>query len=347
MPLNRNAFCGTSPMRAQTSSRRTARTSAPSIVSAPAGHVVEARDEVDERGLAAARAADDGRRLARLDDERDVAQDRVLGARVAELDVAELEAADGRRGRERLVRVLDRGLRPEDLLDPPRRDDGPRDHHEHEDGHHHREQDLHDVLQERDQVADRHLAAVDPDAAEPQDRDRRQVEDRHQQRDHHREHPVDPERGRGQVAVRDVEALLLVLRADERADDADAAERLAGDLVDAVDLDLHRLEERQRPGHERADDEGHDRQDHDQDARQRDVLAERHDDPADRQDRGDDHHVQAQQDDHLDLLDVVRVAGDERRRPEPVELGLGEALDLAEDRRRRSRPNAIPVFEPQ
>ena len=46
----------------------------------------------------------------------------------------------------------------------------------------------------------------------------------------------------------------------------------------------------------------------------------------------DDHHVQAHQDDHLDLLDVVRVAGDERRRAEAVELGLREALDLAEDR---------------
>jgi hypothetical protein len=34
----------------------------------------------------------------------------------------------------------------------------------------------------------------------------------------------------------------------------------------------------------------------------------------------------------LDLLDVVRVAGDERRCPEPVEFSLREALDLAEDR---------------
>ena len=230
-----------------------------------AGHVVEARDEVDERGLAAAGAADDGRRHARLDHQRDAAQDRVLGARVAELDVAEGERAAAGRRRRGDLGVVDRGLGPEDLLDPAGGHHGPRDHDEHEHGHHHREQDLHDVLQERDEVADRHLAAVDPDRAEPQDRDARQVEHRREQRDHDREHPVDLQGGRGQVAVGDVEALLLVARPDERPDDADAAEGLAGDLVDPVDLDLHRLEQGQRPVHQRADDDGHDRQDDDQD----------------------------------------------------------------------------------
>ena len=67
-----------------------------------AGRVVEARDEVDERRLAAAGAADDRRRLARAGAERDVAEDRLLGARVAELDVAELDdAALGGIGRAR------------------------------------------------------------------------------------------------------------------------------------------------------------------------------------------------------------------------------------------------------
>ena len=111
--------------------------------------------------LAAAGAADDRRRLARLDPERDVAQDRVLGARVAELDVAEVERALAGRRRRGDGRVVDRRIGPEDLLDPAGRDDRARDQDEHEDGHHHREQDLHDVLQEGDQVADRHLAAVD------------------------------------------------------------------------------------------------------------------------------------------------------------------------------------------
>ena len=43
-------------------------------------------------------------------------------------------------------------------------------------------------------------------------------------------------------------------------------------------------------------------------------------------------HRQRDEDQRLDLLDVVRVAGDERRRAEAVDLDLGEALDRGEDR---------------
>ena len=50
---------------------------------------------------------------------------------------------------------------------------------------------------------------------------------------------------RSRLAI--VEARLLVPRAHEGADDADARERLAHDLVDPVELDLHRLEQRDGP----------------------------------------------------------------------------------------------------
>ena len=50
-----------------------------------------------------------------------------------------------------------------------------------------------------------------------------------------------------QVAVGDVEALLLVPGPHEGADDADAGERLAHDLVDPVELDLDGPEQRDRP----------------------------------------------------------------------------------------------------
>ncbi len=55
------------------------------------GHVVEARDQVDQGRLAAAGAAHDRGRLARTGREGDRPQDRVLGTRVAELDVPELD----------------------------------------------------------------------------------------------------------------------------------------------------------------------------------------------------------------------------------------------------------------
>ena len=56
-----------------------------------------------------------------------------------------------------------------------------------------------------------------------------------------------------EVVVGDVEALLLVPRAVEGADDAHAAQHLARDLVDAVDLLLHRREERDGPAQHEAD----------------------------------------------------------------------------------------------
>ena len=65
-------------------------------------------------------------------------------------------------------------------------------------------------------------------------------------RDHEREQPGDLELRVRQVDVGLVEAALLVVAAHERADHADARELLAHDLVHPVDLDLHRLEERQR-----------------------------------------------------------------------------------------------------
>ena len=297
------------------------------------GRVGEAGDERDQRGLATPRAPDDGRRLAGSRRERDVADDRVLGTGVRVGRALELErpAGAGTGDRDRGGGIGDGGDGREDLVDALGRHGGPRHQDEHDHGHHHGHQDLGDVLEERDEVADRHLAAVDAQAPEPQDRDRRQVEDEHQDRDQQGEQPVHPDGRRRQFEVGDVEAGLLVLRANERPDDADARERLPRDLVDAVDADLEGAEERDRAREHHPDDQRHDRQDHDEDAGERDVLAEGHDHPADGHDRRQDHHVEAHQDDDLDLLDIVRVPGDERWRAEPVELGLGERLDRAED----------------
>ena len=75
--------------------------------------------------------------------------------------------------------------------------------------------------------------------------------------------------GLEQVQVDLVEALLLVLGAHEGADDPDARQRLAHDLVDAVELALHRLEQRDGAAHDEADDQDHERQDDEQQQGQR------------------------------------------------------------------------------
>ena len=65
----------------------------------------------------------------------------------------------------------------------------------------------------------------------------------------------------------------LEVVAHERPDDADARERLAHDLVDAVDLDLHRLEQRHRAHEHEADEHRHEREDDDEQRREGHVLA--------------------------------------------------------------------------
>ena len=55
---------------------------------------------------------------------------------------------------------------------------------------------------------------------------------------------------------------------------------------------------------------------------ERHVEAQRHDDAADGHHRGHEHDVEHHQDHHLHLLHVVGGARDQRRRAEPVDLGL-------------------------
>ena len=187
------------------------------------------------------------------------------------------------------------------------------------------------------------------DRAEPHDGDRREVEDRGHHRDRHREQPVDLQAVLEQVPVRVVEALLLVLGPHERADDADAGQRLAHDLVDPVELGLHGPEQRDGPAHDEADEAAP------SSAGPRPAAPTAGTSwrsammmpPTIRIGRRD-HQRQRHEDDRLDLLDVVRVAGDQRRRAETVDLDLGEASrPCAKMALRTSRPKPIAIRAPK
>ena len=71
--------------------------------------------------------------------EADAAEHRLLGAGVAELDVAELDEPGRGDVRAGSLRVDDRRLRVQHLLDALGRDGGARHHHEHDGRHEHRE----------------------------------------------------------------------------------------------------------------------------------------------------------------------------------------------------------------
>ena len=92
VPPNSHVSWSTMPMFERRSRRRIFEMSRPSRRDRAAVDLVEAHDQVHERGLARAGRADDRDRLARLGDERQVLDERVLRV-VGERDVVELDAA--------------------------------------------------------------------------------------------------------------------------------------------------------------------------------------------------------------------------------------------------------------
>ena len=92
VPLNSQASWRTIPNVRRRSSRVSSRVSMPSTVIRPPSHVVEAHQQVDQRGLAGAGRPDDRHGLAGLHD-----QGQVLDQRLVRL-VAERHVLEGRRG---------------------------------------------------------------------------------------------------------------------------------------------------------------------------------------------------------------------------------------------------------
>ena len=144
------------------------------------------------------------------------------------------------------------------------------------------------------------------------------------------------------------EALPLEGLPGERPDHPDAGQLLAQHPVDAVDQPLHAAEDRQHPRHDQVVGHRQHRHADQQQPGQPGVLVDRHDDAADAHDRRGHQDGGGHLDQHLDLLDVVGGAGQQRRRAEPGGLALGERRstwwNIAE---RRSRPKPIPVRDPK
>ena len=94
VPENRYGFCGTRPMRLHSTSGSRSRTSTPSTSTAPVGGVEQAGDQVERASscptpvLPMMAVVWPGSAV-----KRDVAEHRLLGARVVEADVAQLERA--------------------------------------------------------------------------------------------------------------------------------------------------------------------------------------------------------------------------------------------------------------
>ena len=207
--------------------------------------VVQARDEIGERGLAAARASDEAHRLARLDDEVEVAQHPLVRFRVLETDAAELDAAATRVQAPRLRTVGDLGARVEDLVQALRRGAALLAHRQHPSDGVHRPDEHENVAHERHKPADREPALDDVDTPQKKHRDERQVGQEVQLGPDLGAGFDTPEAGLSDHARLAFETLLEQRHPTERLDDAyagchllDGRGQVAGEVLDAPRDDL-------------------------------------------------------------------------------------------------------------
>ena len=301
----------------------------------PLRRVVEAHNEFRHRRFARACRPDERARRACWNGEVDMRENRLspFGVGVRERHIVERNLCttvlrkfriarfgrifDGRTRRKHFVNTFGRHVRA-------RQHD--RDHADDEERH----DDDHGIGDERDHVARLDHALVNIAAANPDDKDRNRVHDEHHRRHHEGHHTVGKELRAHEVRVCTVEALFLETLAVERADDGKAREHFARDQVHPVDELLHDLELRHRKRHKDADhhEKAHDRE-HDN-PRHRGIGGRNHDDTADCQNRRIDDHAQQHDRDHLDLLDVVGSARDERSGRKPVDFCVRKRNDLPE-----------------
>ena len=299
--------------------------------------IVKARDQAHKCRLAAARRADDGKRLAPVHTEADVRKLILRSVRIAERNVFELHCAvlfafahaalaDIRLALEHLVDTLGRDLRLRQQHE---------DHHEHHKRHHH----VGCIRAEHQHVAEHREArcgigqrdVVDERRTQPVDRERQAVHtERHRRLDEgeellvlylHIHH----------VKARLVELVVLVLLGVERVHHVDARQVFARHTVDLVGQLLHDAETRDADAHHRYHRHADDHDECRCHGGEFPALAENFDDGPHGHDRRFDHHLQAHRHDHLNLRDVVRRSRDEAGDGKILHLLAADVHHVAEE----------------
>ena len=295
------------------------------------GRVVQARDELHERALARARAAEHAHRGARLNTKVDMLE-HVLGSirAVLKRHVAELNASVGNLAHGRVCRgCLDERLLVNHSRNALHAGERAREQQKHVGDHHERVHDQQHVAHKARERAHAQLAGDNHAPADPQDGDGGHI---HRQLKHRQvEHGVTEglRRRVRELGIDGVELGLLVLGAHIRLDGAHGGEVLLHHAVEVVHRDLQLTVKRT---HAVGDDAQHDRQ-HGQDNREdRGERARQHqgiDQADDERHRSAHHGTKAVADGVLDDGDVGGHAGDKRAGVVVVQVAKGERLDLA------------------
>ena len=251
----------------------------------------------------------------------------VLEAHVVEGELAARRAGCGKLGR---GGIIDAGGAGNDLLHALGGNLGAGQNDRNHGEDHKRHDDLHGVGDKRHHVADLHHAVGHALRAKPHDKHGDAVHDEHHER-HHKAHGAVGVELRGhQVERCRIKALELMLLAVKRADGHKAVEQLAGGKVHAVHKALHLFELGHGEAHEHADDSRDCDDGHRDGPLQAGVVGQNAHDGDDTHNRGHEAHADKQGRSHLNLLDIVGTAGDERGLAKLSHLGRGEMHDLVE-----------------
>ena len=303
--------------------------------------IVQTRDKRDERGLTAARTADNAERLAQRKLQGHIVDGVGSAGAKGEARMAQAQ----RRGRggiahrtrlgqsDRLVtRVGNARHAIEHLVDTRRA--GARLGKDHD-----QVGDIHDggerlghVVHKRHDLALRKLAHVDLNAAHPQDGAHTQVH--HQKRDgvENRRELTHGDGDMRLVIGRLGKTLTLVIFAHKRTDHAGARKALAADKRDAVELCLQLLVVRNAARHDKPKHQADGGRADQKDNAELKVDGKGRNHGAHRQERPADEHAHAQRHGELDLVDVVGDARDERRRTKAIELGVAQLINVLVER---------------
>ena len=251
----------------------------------------------------------------------------ILEAHVTEGELTTRRAGSRQFGRGRVVDARGAG---DDLFHALGRDLGTGQDNRNHGEDHKRHDDLHGVGDKRHHVADLHHAVGHALRAKPDDKHSDAVHDEHHERHHKAHGSVGVELRGHQVERSLVKTLELMLLAVERADRHKAVEQLAGGKVHAVHVTLHLFELGHGEAHEHADD-GRDRDDGNGDGPlQAGMVGQDAHDGDDAHDGGHQTHADKQGCGHLDLLNVIGAAGDERGLAKLAHLGRREVHNLVE-----------------
>ena len=165
-------------------------------------------------------------------------------------------------------------------------------------------------------------------SADPNNQNRNAVHDKHHHRQHKGHRAVGKQLGLKQILVCLIKALFLVLFPTECANRHNAGQHFTGDQIQAVYQLLHDFKFRHRNAGQRADARHHDNNGENNRPAHAGAGLDYHDNAADCDNRRVQHHAQQHDRHHLNLLNIIGGARNQRRCREFFHLCIGKLHDL-------------------